>query len=48
MNQMEKAIKLLAITVENEEHIEQLLNNLLSVVIMINLKAEKYLDEFEE
>ena len=45
---MEKAIKLLAITVENEEHIEQLLNNLLSVVIMINLKAEKYLDEFEE
>ena len=45
---MERAIKLLAITVENEEHIEQLLNNLLSVVIMINLKAEKYLDEFEE
>ena len=46
--QMERAIRLLAITVENEEHIEQLLNNLLSVVIMVNLKAEKYLDDFEE
>ena len=47
-NQMEKAIKLLAITLENEEHMEQLLNNLLSVVIMINLKAEKYMNDFEE
>ena len=46
--QMEKAIKLLAITLENEEHMEQLLNNLLSMVIMINLKAEKYMKDFED
>ena len=41
-------MKLLAITLEDEEHAEQLLNNLLSMVIMIRLQADKYIRDFED
>ena len=41
-------MKLLAITLEDEEHAEQLLNNLLSMVIMIRLQADKYIRDFKD
>ena len=47
-DQMQKAMKLLAITLEDEKNAEQLLNNLLSMVILIRLQADNYIRDFED
>ena len=46
--QMKKAMDLLAITLADEQNVEELLNNLLSLAILIKLQGDSYIRDFED